>query len=521
MSSLRLLTLAFLLLAPTAHAGELYRVGDDHERADDSIFDYVLDFRLRAELLYNLDLDRGLTPDGTPLFPTPVGDPDGQILTAADMRVRSDLALYTPGGGLAVKTRIDIIDNLALGSAPTGPPLAATSQDAPIDAFRIKRIWAEALTPFGLISAGRMGNDWGLGMLANGGDCADCDSGDAADRIAFVTPLVGHIWAAAFDFSAIGPTTPRVNERRVLDIDPSDDVRTLTFAFMHYTDPLAIDRRRRANRLTLDYGAYVSYRWQDNDIPESYLPTATPDGFTASDVVRRDYSATAIDGWFRVVLPWLRVEIEAAVLLGEIGQSSLVPGVELEPVTTTAWGLAFESNLGTPDSTWGGGLDFGVASGDDAPGFGARVNYDTAVPTLGDLDGPQALPPGDTTADNFRFHPDYRIDRILFREIIGTVTDAFYLRPHARFTLGAGGPSVFEIRLAGVFSTTLNPESAPGGDELLGFELDPTIEYRSRDGFRAALDYALLIPLAGLDNPAAGLTAQVAQSLRLRLSYHF
>ena len=44
-------------------------------------------------------------------------------------------------------------------------------------------------------------------------------------------------------------------------------------------------------------------------------------------------------------------------------------------------------------------------------------------------------PPRDRTVDNFRFHPDYRIDRILFREIIGTVTDAVYLRPHARATL--------------------------------------------------------------------------------------
>ena len=40
----------------------------------------------------------------------------------------------------------------------------------------------------------------------------------------------------------------------------------------------------------------------------------------------------------------------------------------------------------------------------------------------GDLDGAKANPPFHTNVDNFRFHPDYRIDRILFREIIGTVT---------------------------------------------------------------------------------------------------
>ena len=50
----------------------------------------------------------------------------------------------------------------------------------------------------------------------------------------------------------------------------------------------------------------------------------------------------------------------------------------------------------------------------------------------GQLDGPQANLPRDHTVDNFRFHPDYHIDQILFREIIGTVTDAIYVRPHVR-----------------------------------------------------------------------------------------
>ena len=49
----------------------------------------------------------------------------------------------------------------------------------------------------------------------------------------------------------------------------------------------------------------------------------------------------------------------------------------------------------------------------------------------GQFDGPQANLPRDRTVDNFRFHPDYHIDQILFREIIGTITDAIYIRPHA------------------------------------------------------------------------------------------
>ena len=53
--------------------------------------------RARAEDLYNLDLDRGLTPSGQPLFPVPLGNPSAQALTYADMRLRTDVARLRAG----------------------------------------------------------------------------------------------------------------------------------------------------------------------------------------------------------------------------------------------------------------------------------------------------------------------------------------------------------------------------------------------------------------------------------------
>ena len=55
----------------------------------------------------------------------------------------------------------------------------------------------------------------------------------------------------------------------------------------------------------------------------------------------------------------------------------------------------------------------------------------------------------------------------------------------------------------------------------LGVELDPTLAYVSTNGFAASLEYAALFPLAGLDNPTAGLDAKPAQLLRLRLGFNF
>ena len=148
-------------------------------------------------------------------------------------------------------------------------------------------------------------------------------------------------------------------------------------------------------------------------------------------------------------------------------------------------------------------------------------NATAKQPKAGDLDGPQTAGRYDTRIDNFRFHPDYRIDRILFREIIGTVTDAVYLRPHAQVDLVHRESYRVQLTTAVVGSMAVFAESTPGGKRPLGIELDPSLVYTQKGGFLAALDYGVLFPLAGLDNTVAGLVAKEAQMIRLRLVYAF
>lgn len=499
--------------------------GQDIVARDDLGFSLDGALRLRFEELYNLDLDHGLTPSGAPLYPVPLTDPASQWLSHGDMRLRTDLAIYAPGAGVAIKARFDILDNVVLGGSASGVTPAVTStQLALSDAIRVKRVYGEAITPFGLIAAGRMGSHWGLGMLTNGGDCADCDSGDAADRVAFVTPLLGHIWAVAYDFSASGPTAKRPNGLRALDLGAGDNVRTINFALLRYETEQTRARRRAAGRVTVEYGAVASHRWQDQDVPASYLPgeaaAAQAQALGPAQVMHRGYSATALDGWFRLTLPSLRVELEAAVLWAEIAQASLVPGVELNaPLTSLQYGFALESLYGEAEAAFAFGLDLGMASGDDAPGFGAYPGLSRGKP--GDLEGAQSAPGRDNTVNNFRFHPDYRVDRILFREIIGAVTDAFYVRPHMRLHLSRVGPGTLTASLAGVASWAMFPESSPGGEQALGVELDPTLVYESDDGLQVALEHAVLFPLAGLRNGIQGIDPTPAQLLRLRLMYLF
>ena len=515
--------LVVLALATPAGAGAtgFTDIGEDIKAQTETTVKINGTFRIRGEALYDLDLDRGPTPSGQFLFPLPVSNPQSHWIEAADLRLRADIGFYAPLASLAVKARIDAPDNLVLGGTPQGIPGGSATQ-LPVAALRIRRVYGEALTPIGVIAGGRMGSHWGLGILTNGGDCVDCDSGDAADRVAFITPIGGFIWAASFDFSATGPTALGKDPNHVINVDPTTDVRTVTLAFLRWKDERAIERRRKAGKGTFDVGGYFSYRWQQNDVPATYLPLANPVPINAGQVMYRGYTAMAFDAWTRITLPKARIEAEGAVLLANVDQPSLIPGVLIKtPVKALQVGAALESEFGAPEDTVTGGLDAGYASGDPRPGFGVNPALNARPPQPGDISGPHPNPPFYDRADYFRFHPDYRIDRILFREIIGTVTDAVYIRPHVRWNIVRIGASALSASLAGIASFAVFGASAPGQKSPLGVELDPTLAYGARDGFGAALEHAVLFPLVGLDNPQLGLKARPAQLIRLRLTYSF
>ncbi len=510
---------AVLVVAGDAAASGFSSYGDGLE-APPEVIELDGYFRLRGALHNNLDLDRGPTPSGQLLYPVSFAEPDRQLFPVADLRLRTDLNIFLPGGGAAVKARIDALDNVALGGAPDGIPQGTTSQRGD-DAIRVKRAWGEVLTPVGILAAGRIGSEWGLGMIANGGDDPDADSGDAADRVALVMPLASHLWAVAYDFSATGPFVPDRTGDRVIGFEPSAAVHTFTFAALHWRGPVVRARRNRAGKLTPEWGAYVSHRWQENDVPATYLPAAA--SFAgAAGVVPRGYTATALDGWFRLEGKHFRVETEAAWIVGTIEQASLVPGVRFrEPITSSQLGLAVQTEVGDEDGRFRGGFDVAAASGDAAPGFGAFPDPSAPSPQLGDLDGAQANPPFDSSVDNFRFHPDYRVDRILFREIIGTVTDAVVLRPHVRVDAIDLPVGKLRLALAGVASFAMRSTSTPGLAAPLGFEVDPSLSWLSASGFEAHLEQATLFPLEGLSNPALGLDGTPAQLWRVRLLYAF
>lgn len=137
-----------------------------------------------------------------------------------------------------------------------------------------------------------------------------------------------------------------------MDLGAGDNVRTLSFAFLRFETDMTRERRRLADRATVEYGAVGSYRWQAQDVPASYLPLTEDVALGPAQVMHRGYSATALDGWFRLTLPQFRLEAEAVgALWATIEQASLVPGVELNaPLKSLQYGFALQSQYGAPEA---------------------------------------------------------------------------------------------------------------------------------------------------------------------------
>ena len=140
------------------------------------------------------------------------------------------------------------------------------------------------------------------------------------------------------------------------------------------------------------------------------------------------------------------------------------------------------------------GFKAGAASGDRAPGYGA-LDASASQRGLGDL-----------TINNFQFSPDYHVDLLLFRRMVGQVTDSWFIRPEFSYRFD----NDVATRLSALYAQSFFARSTPSGQgpkpkQPMGLEIDGELSYAldaptDRGQFRAALLGGILFPLAGMDN---------------------
>ena len=491
-------------------------------------------FRVRGDLWNDLDLSRGPTPStGQPVFPVPAAGGSDHTLVAGDMRLRLEPTL-TVSQAVRIHLRVDVLDDVGFGSTPdvlpsgsgfSGGAEVAVPPEAGInalhDAVQVKQVWGEIVLPIGVLAAGRMGAivNWGTGFVINNGNCIGCDHGDTGDRITFATPILGHTVAVAYELSASGPYANLDGQN--VDLDARAHVNTWALMVARYDSPTTQHRLVRAGRTLVQYGLLASYRTQDLDAPAWTQPGGLTRSYQSSSFVHRGLSSFAGDLWLLVHRGGFRAELEAAVLVGQVDNATNDPGVTLTaPVTLRQWGGVASLAYGFARLPLRARCEIGVASGDDAPGFGVRLPPGQLATQKGDLDGPQARVPTDTTINNFRFSPDYHVDLILWRRIIGQISDAIYVRPSILLGPFGSFKSNITFELAAIDSHAMFATTPPGQDTNLGVELDLHARWHIEPKFDVDVGYGAFFPGAGFRNLALDLEPKPAQTLEIILAYH-
>jgi uncharacterized protein (TIGR04551 family) len=499
--------------------------------------------RLRSAVFSHLDLDRpsGVVGAGsTPLWPAGQGTLD--LTHGHDLRLRLAPSFFL-GDTARVFVEVDLLDNVALGARPrftpfreaTGLVAAAPFQAQPSlgDVATLRTALGEVLLPVGVLSVGRMPSHFGLGIAANDGSDVDDDLGDRADRVAFAMPVAGHVVAAAFDFGAAGP--PAFGPRPLPGLGPmpralSTVEQSISLAFLRFRAPwevrmLTHARTPEGGRTVFDYGVVGSVEWQDDDVPGYYADFDDTVGTDPAAVVRRGYRAGVVDGWLRVVTRRLRVEAELVGAIFTIDNASPLSGVVLRaPVTGTPWGgvVVVEGKPLADEDVVVLAAEVGAASSDPAPGFPLAAPTALVGARPGDVFGSQLDGPRDTRQDAFRLHPLHRVDLILWRTLLGGVSEAAYARVHGAWQPAPEALPGVQVEGNVIYSHALHAGSAPGGVAPLGLEVDGALVL-PYDAFSLRLDAGWLLPLGGLGaRPAADQTPIAptpATMLLLRFAY--
>lgn len=492
-------------------------------------------FRVRSALAVGFDLDtRGTSAILPPADSyAPVGnpaDPASDTLWSTNMNLRLEPTLFITEG-INVHMELGLLNNLVLGSLPvyelgrnplTPDPsrsVGSNNQQSPLERawfngpLQIQEAYGEIDGFFGVLRAGRMDNHWGLGMFFNDGDCLECNFGDHMDRVMLQTKAFGFYGTLAVDFPGDGATSihPSMPYGQPYDLTQTDDVDQYTVS-VSYAPKTLEEKQLQQKRLVEDRkpvfngGLLFSLRDQEGLFATTgqFLPEAPP------ELVWRGLDLYLLDGWFEYKHhpspdTKIRLALEVNTMFGNLDNTTRTPVGKQEDETASdincfdedarasnedlclvnskeffQLGVALESQF-----SLGGPIDFGLNGGFATGGDAANWGYN-------DQDGAEL--------DFFRFDPDYHVDLILFRNVIGTVTNAYYFNPYIQATFLEAGDRKVRLDVDMILSRAANEAGTPAGDDgWLGFEIDGAARYIIQDKLEAVLQGGILFPLGALN----------------------
>ncbi|MBT3224358.1 MAG: hypothetical protein HN348_35270, partial [Proteobacteria bacterium] len=284
------------------------------------------------------------------------------------------------------------------------------------------------------------------------------------------------------------------------DLEQEDDVWQAELAIYSrpetHHDLLARRKALFSGRPVIDWGLYVTYRAQ------SMVSTLSPpkDVEVANDYVAdfEYWELAQRDAWLLTPDLWLRLDwrpdpktriyaaLEGVAVFGNIGNSTgSDPATAVEVMQ---WGAALETNVTLGLVSFG--LDLGAASGDSAEKWESYLGRDGATPWG-----------ADNKLNSFSFNRNYTVDMLLYREVLGGVSNSLYFRPHFDFDVIPTEENAFGGMISALYAMALEPDAYPGDARNLGLEFDAHIFYEQTNRFLATVGFGALFPFGALDRP--------------------
>ena len=506
-------------------------------------------FRFRPELVIGGDLGTGASgvPTAIP-SPTATGD-ETSTLAWASLKFRYGLRLHL-GQRFAISFEADAFDNVVMGANPVnggagffnglfwqGQASPTTFVNSWRDAIRVRQAYGtwrffDAVT----IDFGRMADSFGLGIVRNAGSCADCDFGTILDGVRFGLQFGSIRFNALIAFTDIGALTARPGwEGQDRDLGGQDD--TITWSLRLTSAPRTAEERAKRRvllnerrRVAIDWGIFASFTEQvltaRNQPAANLSGSCTPYAQTANGTLSlpwncwqltpRDLFIARPSVWTR--FEWrpdfrstLKLELEFSAFIGDA--TTLQGDPDLGDTSKDFLGFAGALEFSFSRNRWRVGLDAGFATGDDG-------RY------LGYLDGQNIVDPDDANYlanDNVRlnsqvtsfwFHRDYRLDLILFRQVLGGVTNAIYVKPYASFHLLKNSNIALSARLDILYAAAARPSGTPGKGHHYGVEFDASLRLELAKGLGIDLTAGVLVPMDALRDPDTLATPNPAYAIR-------
>lgn len=489
-------------------------------------------FRVRTNSYYNPDLGRGGHSGWKALQPQ-------KTATWADMRLRVE-PWIDAAGYAKIKMRLDIMDNFVFGSRASNPlelntrAFSKSVRNSWRHAVRVKMVWIEVpLFERLMLYGGRMPDNFGLGILRNDGSRLDSDFGDSVDGVRARIRVSHNIyfqfaWEMPYEGAVSG--SPARYMGPIFDLEQADDINRWVLlldsmpTFPEDFEEMAAQKKR------FDFGFYNALTKQD--LSSERMNKVIPYGCSAYAGARpfgkpyNCYTLSPRDAFFYNGSVWLRYWQKShgwyfrfeSEFTGQFGKIDHVQSFTKDstPKTFLSFGAAVELEIKKDHHQ--GLLYFGAASGDNVPYFGVTDNYTFVGPD----DRTYKLNPyyeSNDTVTSFLFNRDYLVDSIMFREVIGTVTNAVYFKPAYYYTVLNTGKQHLKIGGWLMIATAFNKSGTPGHAWFMGAEPGIGVNYTMGKHLNAELTGSVLIPGAALNEPTG--KASVASGIRLRITASF